>query len=55
METELTMEKECSTCHGLGKIDNKNCDFCNGTGTVLTEDGKRILNFLRDGIRTSEN
>ncbi|HWR07129.1 MAG: Tryptophan RNA-binding attenuator protein inhibitory protein [Clostridiales bacterium] len=55
METKFTMEKQCSKCLGRGKTDNKNCDACNGTGTVLTEDGLKIIKFLRDSIRISEN
>jgi len=55
MGTDLKVEKECSKCHGHGKIDNKNCDACNGTGIVLTEEGLKILNYLRNSIRISEH
>ncbi|SMD06706.1 hypothetical protein [Sporomusa malonica] len=55
MKKDLNMEKECAKCHGRGKINNTICAACNGTGTVLTEDGLKILKFLRDGIRTSES
>ncbi|GBG57046.1 tryptophan RNA-binding attenuator protein inhibitory protein [Sporomusaceae bacterium FL31] len=55
MATDLKVEKECPKCHGHGKIANKDCDTCNGTGTILTEDGLKILNYLRNSIRISEH
>lgn len=55
MEQASSIEEECSKCHGHGKINNKTCDACNGTGATLTEDGQKLLNFIRDSIRTSEH
>ena len=55
MDNDIKVEKECSSCHGHGKIDNKDCTVCNGTGVVLTEEGLKILNYLRNSIRISEH
>ncbi|SDD97541.1 hypothetical protein [Sporomusa acidovorans] len=55
MGTNLTLEETCTACKGLGKIGTKPCQNCQGTGTVLNEAGKKILNYLRNSIRTSEH
>lgn len=55
MENEVKLEQECSKCHGRQMVDNKFCQVCDGKGTVLTEDGKRVLAFLRDSIRLCEH
>ena len=55
MKTDLNLEKVCSNCHGHQKLDNKICEVCNGKGTILTEEGKKILAFLRNSIRMSEH
>jgi DnaJ-class molecular chaperone len=55
VDKEVTFEIECPKCYGRKKVDNKICENCNGKGTVLTEDGKKILAFLKDSIRMSEH
>lgn len=51
------LETRCATCDGEGRIPNRrdgnrieyggHCNACNGGGAVPTEDGKRLLEFLR--------
>ena len=55
MKTNATLEETCSNCKGSGKIGTEPCQTCQGTGTVLNEEGKEILNFLRNSIRSSEH
>lgn len=30
---EKIIETSCYKCSGLGKLENKDCDVCNGTGS----------------------
>lgn len=55
MGTKLTLEEPCSCCKGSGKIGTVPCQNCQGTGTILNEQGKKILSYLRNSIRTSEH
>ncbi|BBB90560.1 MAG TPA: hypothetical protein PKA28_10350 [Methylomusa anaerophila] len=55
MDKRINLEKECMRCQGAGKIDGKTCAACEGKGTVLTEEGKKILEYLRNSIRLSEH
>lgn len=55
MKSMSGIEEECLSCHGTGKINQTKCPACDGTGTSLTEDGQKLLKFLRDCIRTSEH
>ncbi len=55
MATNLSLEETCTVCKGSGKIGTKPCENCQGTGNALTEEGKKLLNFLRNSIRTSEH
>ena len=51
------LEHVCEDCNGVGQIaphrtgnafiSQSDCTTCNGTGTLLTEDGKRLLAMLR--------
>lgn len=54
-QDKLTLEIPCPICHGTGKMQGRECLTCAGKGTVLTEEGKKILDFLRDSIRLSEH
>lgn len=55
MENQLKLEETCTTCKGSGKIGKDICLTCQGKGTVLTEEGKKVLNYLRNSIRASEH
>ena len=55
METNLSLEEICTVCKGSGKIGTNPCKNCQGTGNALTEQGKKILDFLRNSIRISEH
>ena len=55
METDLNLEEACANCQGCGKINNKICDACNGKGTVLTKEGRKILEYLKNSIKISEH
>lgn len=46
------LERACHSCNGSGVIPrsddgNEPCDDCEATGVVLTDEGKRLLRFLR--------
>jgi len=51
------LEQICPACDGEGRLPNRRegnrlefggrCDACHGSGTVVTEDGRRLLEFLR--------
>ncbi|MBP2664508.1 MAG: Tryptophan RNA-binding attenuator protein inhibitory protein, partial [Firmicutes bacterium] len=43
MKTNLTLEETCSNCKGSGKIGTHPCPTCQGTGTILNEEGQKIL------------
>lgn len=55
MATNLSLEEICTVCKGSGKNGIKPCGNCQGTGNALTEQGKKLLDFLRNSIRTSEH
>lgn len=55
MRTNLTLEETCSSCKGSGKVGTQPCQTCQGIGTVLNEEGKKILTYLRNNIRCSEH
>ncbi|WP_353867165.1 hypothetical protein [uncultured Sporomusa sp.] len=55
MENQLQLEQHCAPCKGTGKIGKEPCPACQGKGTVLTEEGKKVLNYLRNSIRASEH
>jgi DnaJ-class molecular chaperone len=55
MATNRSLEEICPICKGSGKIGAKLCQNCQGTGNALTEEGKQILEYLRNSIRTSEH
>lgn len=41
---------ECNTCKGLGKTNfpyNHTCKECGGSGNFPTEEGEKLLKFLR--------
>ena len=52
---DIQYEKECPSCFGLGyKIPNemlpnvsRNCRKCKHRGTIITEEGIKILQFLK--------
>lgn len=51
------LEKLCEMCDGKGKIDpyrvgnaihsGGECQTCSGAGSIATEDGKRLLAFMK--------
>lgn len=55
METNLSLEEICTVCKGSGKLGTQPCQNCQGTGNALTAEGKKILDYLRNGLRTSEH
>jgi DnaJ-class molecular chaperone len=55
MATDFSLEETCTVCKGSGKLGNQPCQNCQGTGNALTEEGKKILIYLRNSIRTSEH
>ena len=36
-DIELSLNDTCDSCGGKGGFDETKCDYCNGTGTVVTE------------------
>ena len=55
MKNQLKLEEPCSKCLGTGTVNNMPCPDCQGKGTILTEEGKKVLNFLRSSITLSEH
>lgn len=55
MDTKFTLENLCQKCQGTGKISGKECTACQGKGKILTPEGRRLIAFLKDSIRLSEN
>ena len=54
----LELEKVCLRCEGHGIVGEGDvCPECDGTGQVLTEDGKEVASlvhcFLREAVRNS--
>jgi Tryptophan RNA-binding attenuator protein inhibitory protein len=47
------LEQKCDGCVGYGWLDagggmsGPECPLCGGTGTILTDPGKELLNFVR--------
>ena len=52
---QLNLAEPCSKCNGTGKVNNAPCPDCQGKGTVLTAEGKKVLHFLRNSIALSEH
>lgn len=50
MANQVKLEETCTKCKGTGKAGNAPCLHCQGKGTILTETGRKVLNFLRDNI-----
>ncbi len=48
------LEYECTRCHGTGMIGGYACITCDGMGTILTEDGQRLLAFIQKWLFTEE-
>jgi DnaJ-class molecular chaperone len=48
------LEYECSRCHGTGMIGGYPCITCDGMGSILSEDGQRLLAFLQKWLFTEE-
>lgn len=50
------LEEVCSTCSGAGEVPGRRdgnvmtmggeCNVCHGIGAVITDDGRRLLEFL---------
>lgn len=55
MTADLKLEECCPACKGTGKTAAQTCQTCQGKGTVLTEQGKKVLNYLRNSIKNSEH
>jgi DnaJ-class molecular chaperone len=51
----VEFEKNCDICDGIGEtfhssmygVEMKQCQNCNGTGSVPSENGQVILDFVR--------
>jgi DnaJ-class molecular chaperone len=51
------LEQSCEDCGGAGQVPGKKignmiqlggrCETCRGAGTILTEEGRRLIGFLR--------
>ncbi|MCE5286258.1 MAG: hypothetical protein LLG02_10485 [Pelosinus sp.] len=54
MEPKFTLDTPCPKCQGTGKLSNKECNACQGKGTILTPEGRKLIAFLKDSIRLSE-
>lgn len=59
----LKLEQPCPSCNSLGKVDGPTyCEECSGSGKVLTDNGKLILDLveryaltqLKDDVRYLE-
>jgi DnaJ-class molecular chaperone len=55
MEKKFVLENPCEKCQGTGKIQNRECTACQGRGKILTPEGRKLIAFLKDSIRLSEN
>lgn len=55
MENQPIVKEECPVCHGSGVFHQAICSQCDGKGTILTETGQKIVDYLRNCIRMSEN
>jgi len=43
----IRLDRECWQCSGMGTIDEKPCDMCDGTGYGLTDEGDHLLAFIK--------
>lgn len=49
---ELELEEVCFHCNGSGKADYcRNCNYCDGTGYVLTVLGERIMALIKKRLK----
>jgi DnaJ-class molecular chaperone len=55
MNPKFTLDTPCLKCQGTGKIQNTECAACQGKGKILTQEGRKLISFLKDSIRLSEN
>jgi DnaJ-class molecular chaperone len=56
MSANIVLEKKCETCDGSGREAGRiRCETCNGRGYVVTDDGERVLTFLRRHLREEQS
>ncbi|MDU2063929.1 MAG: hypothetical protein E6713_03730 [Sporomusaceae bacterium] len=55
MAEELAIETKCLSCDGTGWQNGQECPHCKGSGTILTEEGKALIYYLKECIRMSEH
>ena len=46
-DIEFELEELCWNCFGKGTKQGQECEFCNGIGYVPTNDGQKVLEFLK--------
>lgn len=47
---DILLEKDCPKCFGYGynpKAEWETCKTCNGTGLILTENGRTIIELMK--------
>jgi DnaJ-class molecular chaperone len=56
--TDLELEKKCPICEGRGGADTYRgrweCEICNGSGFIPTEQGERILALVSHHLLTNK-
>jgi len=51
----LELEKKCECCGGTGVYYDDRCPDCEGRGSVVTELGSEILDFVTRRLRVVQN
>ncbi len=52
LNNEVKLDTECFWCsEGARPIDGDKCDFCNGTGYMLTSAGRAIIDLAERHIK----
>jgi hypothetical protein len=46
-EIEFELEELCWNCFGKGTKQGQECEFCNGNGYLPTDEGRKVLEFLK--------
>lgn len=56
LNNEVFLDCECWNCEGKepsnsSKNEEGNCEYCNGTGFIPTDNGREILNFIKRHLK----
>lgn len=54
MDANITLEEKCKTCDGTGIYYKDRCPDCEGEGSVVTEVGAEILDFVLRRVRLGQ-